>query len=519
MRTAHPAAFLFQQLLGGAGIPTWQYRWWSVSPAITWSGSKTPATETTTGPIGSLARFQTNTAGRQKARDGSAVPLHVQRRCAQTERTPEIRSAMRSDTQKGGSVNLIADVRELPKQSVTMQWAPDQTQWAEQHYDITSTTRSPARKFEPFRSQRLTGSSSGAAYHHSWANDDISALTASNLLKRYAERYSTILDIPCDNGLIGYPDHAISSSVNGPAVVNRAPPLLTGHKMEAEPWLESVYPPLGCVPELVPKAQLSVADMPASVGSSPGVGAGGLPEPNFSSGTCVSQSSVQEYSSTLYSAPYLHAVGSYNGPLLHPVATHPNLVPAYGANASPSLPTYGYPSTGYPYSPPSPSAACLSNSIAPATPLPASSMSGYSYPTPSLAPLPASVADNGSSSSDSLSKPYYSAGPGDIRSFEEFGYGGTSNSDSQSASSPLYRPAGGNERQKGNRYEQSSGATSLLFKPNNPSDSLRSLESLAQGSAASGQCFPATSCSATSSNLYSSASSHTHLCLDTHTPC
>ncbi|XP_060774090.1 fidgetin [Neoarius graeffei] len=402
---------------------------------------------------------------------------------------------------------------------VTMQWASEQPQWAEQHYDITSTTCSPARKFEPFRSQRLTSSSSGGAYHHSWANDDISALTASNLLKRYAERYSTILDLPCDNGLIGYPDPTISASVNGPSIVNRAPPLLTGRKLEAEPWLESIYPPLGCVPELIPKAPLSVSDMPASVGSSPGVGAGSLPEPSFSSSNCGSQTSAQEYSSTLYSAPYLHSVGSYNGPLLHPVASHPNLVPTYGANASPSLPTYGYPSTGYPYSPPSPSAACLSTSIAPATPLPASSMSGYSYPTPTLAPLPASVADNGSTSSDSLGKPYYPAGPGDIRAFEEFGFGGTSNSDSQSASSPLYRPPGGNEGHKGNGYEQSSNTTSLLFKPTNPSDSLRSLESLAQGSAASGQCFAATSCAATSSNLYSSASSHTHLCLDTHTPC
>lgn len=400
-----------------------------------------------------------------------------------------------------------------------MQWVPEQTQWAEQHYDITSTTRSPARKFEPFHSQRLTGSSSAAAYHHSWANDDISALTASNLLKRYAERYSTILDLPCDNGLIGYPDPSVSAGVNGPSVVNRAPTLLTGRKLEAEPWLESVYPPLGCVPELVAKASLSVSDIPASVGSSPGVGAGSLSESSFSSSNCGSQPSAQDYSSTLYSAPYLHSVGSYNAPLLHPVASHPNLVPTYGANASPSLPTYGYPSTGYPYSPPSPSAACLSTSIAPATPLPASSISGYSYPTPSLAPLPASVADNGSPSSESLGKPYFSTGPGDIRAFEEFGFGGTSNSDNQSASSPLYRPPGGSEGHKGNGYEQSSVATSLLFKPTNPSDSLRSLESLAQGSAASGQCFATTSCSASLSNPYSSASSRTHLCLDTHTPC
>lgn len=42
------------------------------------------------------------------------MTAHGQRRSARTERTPEIGSAMRSETQKGGSVKLIAGVRELP---------------------------------------------------------------------------------------------------------------------------------------------------------------------------------------------------------------------------------------------------------------------------------------------------------------------------------------------------------------------------------------------------------------------
>lgn len=393
-----------------------------------------------------------------------------------------------------------------------MQWASEQPQWAEQHYDITSTTRSPAHKFEPFHGQRLTSSSAASVYQHSWANDDISALTASNLLKRYAERYSAILDLPCENALVAYPDPTISTSVN------RAQPLLTTRKLEAEPWLESVYPSVGCIPELVPKVPLSISEMSATVGSSPGIVSGSLPDPSFSSSSCGNQASAQEYSSTLYGPPYLHSVGSYNGPILHPVVSHPSLAPAYGANASPTLPTYGYPSTGYPYSPPSPSAACLSTSIAPATPLPASSMSGFSYPAQSLAPLPASATDNGSSTADTLGKAYYLSGQGDVRAFEEYGFGDTSNSNSQSATNPLYRPPGNDKSHKGSGYEQSSDSTSQLFKTDH-SDSLRSLESLALDSTTAGQCFASTSCSTVSTNVFSSVSSHTHACLNTHTPC
>uniref|UniRef100_A0A671KJ57 Uncharacterized protein n=1 Tax=Sinocyclocheilus anshuiensis TaxID=1608454 RepID=A0A671KJ57_9TELE len=171
-----------------------------------------------------------------------------------------------------------------------------QSQWAEQHYDITSTTRSPGHKIEALRDPRLTGSTSAAAYQHSWANDDISALTASNLLKRYAERYSAILDLPCESGLI---------PIRGPGVVNNGPPFLNGRKVEAEPWLESVYPPLGCVPELLPKVPLSVTDVSVSACNSPVIGSGSLPDPCFSSSSCNGQTGNQEYSSTPYSTPFL----------------------------------------------------------------------------------------------------------------------------------------------------------------------------------------------------------------------
>ncbi|KAF6724332.1 Fidgetin [Oryzias melastigma] len=54
-----------------------------------------------------------------------------------------------------------------------MQWTPEHSQWAEQHFDISSTTRSPAHKAEAYRAvpghlQR------SAAYQYAWANDDIS---------------------------------------------------------------------------------------------------------------------------------------------------------------------------------------------------------------------------------------------------------------------------------------------------------------------------------------------------------
>ena len=77
-----------------------------------------------------------------------------------------------------------------------MHWNPEHaqplSQWPEQHLDVSSTTSSPAHKseFYPGRSR--------SSYNYAWANDDISALTASNLLKRYAEKYAGVLDSPYD---------------------------------------------------------------------------------------------------------------------------------------------------------------------------------------------------------------------------------------------------------------------------------------------------------------------------------
>ncbi|XP_016304852.1 fidgetin-like [Sinocyclocheilus anshuiensis] len=407
------------------------------------------------------------------------------------------------------SSNMISGVY-----GVTMQWSPEQLQWVEQHYDITSTTRSPGHKIEALRDPRLTGSTSAAAYQHSWANDDISALTASNLLKRYAERYSAILDLPCESGLMGYPDTTISVSIRGPGVVNNGPPLLNGRKVEAEPWLESVYPPLGCVPELLPKAPLSVTDVSVSACNSPVIGSGSLPEPGFSSSSCNSQIGNQEYSSTPYSTPFLQPVGSYGGSLFHPTPSHASLVSTYNANTSPNLAAYSYPNTRYPpqtvlpagYSPPS---AYLPAGITPPNPLPAV---GYSYPATSLG---GSVSESDAPSATSLSKSYYPSTQSEIGVFEEFDFGGNSNSDSRSEGSPLYRPSGDETVDKQNGFNQSADGMSSSFKPANHRDSLRSLETLTvamsgRNNGTSRQHFPSTSTSI--------VTSHQHLCLDTNTP-
>ncbi|NXN06138.1 FIGN protein, partial [Sylvia borin] len=93
-----------------------------------------------------------------------------------------------------------------------MHWSPEHAQslnqWPEQHLDVSSTTSSPAHKPElyPGAHQR---------FNYAWANDDISALTASNLLKRYAEKYSGVLDAPYERpALGGYGDGAFGP-VNG----------------------------------------------------------------------------------------------------------------------------------------------------------------------------------------------------------------------------------------------------------------------------------------------------------------
>ncbi|KAJ8385451.1 hypothetical protein AAFF_G00189030 [Aldrovandia affinis] len=189
-----------------------------------------------------------------------------------------------------------------------MQWTPEHAQWAEQHFDITSTTRSPAHKAEAYRGHLQR------TYQYAWANDDISALTASNLLKKYAEKYSGILEGPSERALL-------SSYSDGP------PGLLNGRKSEGEPWQEAVYP-MNCLPDVISTSKAGVvsglptADISASMGSSPGV------EPSYSSsnsGGLHSGLPAQEYVAS-YNGSYLQS--SYSGqptsalPSPHPSPLH-----------------------------------------------------------------------------------------------------------------------------------------------------------------------------------------------------
>ncbi|NXM85629.1 FIGN protein, partial [Oenanthe oenanthe] len=101
-----------------------------------------------------------------------------------------------------------------------MHWSPEHAQslnqWPEQHLDVSSTTSSPAHKSELYPSSRQR-------FNYAWANDDISALTASNLLKRYAEKYSGVLDAPYERPPLG----AYGDGAFGP---------VNGQKGDGEPW-------------------------------------------------------------------------------------------------------------------------------------------------------------------------------------------------------------------------------------------------------------------------------------------
>ncbi|XP_004711520.1 fidgetin-like protein 2 [Echinops telfairi] len=142
-----------------------------------------------------------------------------------------------------------------------MHWTPEHAQplnqWPEQHLDVSSTTQSPAHKLElpPGGRQR---------YHYAWAHDDISALTASNLLKRYAEKYSGVPDSPYERPTLGgYGDAAF----------------LNGAKGDPEPWPGPEPPyPLATLHEGLPGTKSRGGGGSGGLGGSP-VLAGNLPEP------------------------------------------------------------------------------------------------------------------------------------------------------------------------------------------------------------------------------------------------
>ncbi|XP_072330254.1 fidgetin isoform X1 [Scyliorhinus torazame] len=373
-----------------------------------------------------------------------------------------------------------------------MQWTPEHaqplSQWPEQHFDISSTTRSPAHKADVFRGHLQR------TYQYAWANDDISALTASNLLKKYAEKYSGILEGPSERSIL-------SSYSEGP------PGLVNGRKNEGETWQSSVNSEgvysMSCVPDVITASKSGVTttlpptDASGNIGSSPGV-ASNLPEPSYSSSTCGSLHSglppvgaSQEYA-TAYNGSYLHS--SYSGqsapalPSPHPSPLHssgllqpppppppppPSLVPGYSTGSSSISGTvYNYPSAGYPpqtpvgpgYSPGAapPPSAYLPSGIAAPTPLPPTTVAGYSYQSHGLPPIAPSPLSN--SSANSLKrKAFYMAGQGEM----DPSYGNYSYGQQRTAQSPMYRMPDNtiSNSNRGNGFDRSAESASLAFKP------------------------------------------------------
>ncbi len=354
-----------------------------------------------------------------------------------------------------------------------MQWTPEHAQWAEQHFDISSTTRSPAHKAEAYRGHLQR------TYQYAWANDDISALTASNLLKKYAEKYSGILEGPSERALLC----SYSES---------APGLLNGRKSESEAWHEGIYP-MSCAADVVSASKTGITpalpppDVTASVVPS------SLSEPSYSSSNCGNHASTalhsgipsQEFASS-YNGSYLHSTysGGQSTPALpspHPSPLHsagllqppppPTLVPSYNAS-SPNLSSYNYPPAGYPpqtavapgYSPggaPPPS-AYLPSGIAAPTPLPPSTLPGYSYQSHNHAPI-APTPLNGSSANTLKRKAFYMTGQGDMDS----SYGNFNYSQQRSAQSPMYRMPDNSlvDSTRGNGFDRNADTSSLAFKP------------------------------------------------------
>ncbi|KAL6059921.1 hypothetical protein STEG23_003677 [Scotinomys teguina] len=210
-----------------------------------------------------------------------------------------------------------------------MHWTPEHAQplnqWPEQHLDVSSTTPSPAHKLEmpPGGRQRC---------HYAWAHDDISALTASNLLKRYAEKYSGVLDSPYERpGLGSYGDAAF----------------LNGAKGDPEPWPGPEPPyPLASLHEGLPGAKPAGGGGSSGLGGSPVV-AGNLAEPLYTGNACGGPSAATEYA-TGYGGGYL-APGycAQTSAALAPPPPAALLQPAPPPGYGPSAPLYNYPAAGY----------------------------------------------------------------------------------------------------------------------------------------------------------------------------
>ncbi|KAK5863510.1 hypothetical protein PBY51_000538 [Eleginops maclovinus] len=253
----------------------------------------------------------------------------------------------------------------VPYSLLKMHWNPEHaqslSQWPEQHLDVSSTTSSPAHKSELYAGRSRGG------YNHAWANDDISALTASNLLKRYAEKYSGVLDSPYDRppNVGSYPEPVAFGGLNVP-------------KTELEPWplTHSTDASYSLVP---PGGHDSLSGSKAPSTGPPGVSIvsvnSNLSDSGYSGSSSCSGSGEYPsgYNGTYLSSGYCPQPGAALPPAsLHTLQTTTTLVPSY----SPSTPVYNYPPSTYPpqtslaqsYS--HPSATYLPSGLTAPTPVP-----------------------------------------------------------------------------------------------------------------------------------------------------
>ncbi|XP_061584582.1 fidgetin isoform X2 [Cololabis saira] len=251
-----------------------------------------------------------------------------------------------------------------------MHWSPEHaaplSQWPEQHLDVTSTTSpSSAHKHEPYTTASRRGY---APASYPWASDDISALTASSLLKRYAEKYSG-LELSYERPATG------PYSEPGTFLKTESEPWALGQGMECYPGLETLNGT---------KVGSASAGIPAT-GSVTVVSSNLASEPGYSGAGSCNAPSTQEYppayNSTYLTSGYCPQPTAALPPApLHSLQATPTLVPSYSA----STPVYNYPPGCYPQTSLSSGYSHPSASYLP---------SGISAPTP-LAPRPTMVGAN-----------------------------------------------------------------------------------------------------------------------------
>ncbi|XP_076874704.1 fidgetin-like protein 2 [Brachyhypopomus gauderio] len=231
----------------------------------------------------------------------------------------------------------------VPYSLLKMHWNPEHaqslSQWPEQHLDVSSTTSSPAHKSDLYPS-RARGS-----YSYAWANDDISALTASNLLKRYAEKYSGVLDSPYERPSVGaYTEPGPFGSLNG------------GQKSELEPWplTHSTDGTYSLVPPSTHDGLTGPKVVPTTSGP-PGSGSVSAANSSLSDSAYSGSSSCSgphssdyppSYNGTYLSSGYCPQASPALPPTpLHALQSTATLVPSY----TPSAPVYNYPASTYPH--------------------------------------------------------------------------------------------------------------------------------------------------------------------------